>query len=98
MAFREVTVLEVKEVLRLSRYGVAKKPIARQLGLDVKTVRRYLELAGAVAVGPAADLHAAVAALVGRLGVNHGRPRGEHWKACRAQRGFIESPRPMVYA
>ena len=91
MAFREVRVLEVKEVLRLSREGVAKKRIARQLGLDVKTVRRYLELAGSSEVGPAGDLDAAVAAVVGRLGVNHGRPRGEHWEACRAQRGFIES-------
>jgi transposase len=91
MAFREVRVLEVKEVLRLSREGVAKKRIARQLGLDVKTVRRYLELAGGSEVGPAGDLDAAVAAVVGRLGVNHGRPRGEHWEACRAQRGFIES-------
>jgi transposase len=46
MAFREVRVLEVKEVLRLSREGLAKKRVARQLGLDVKAVRRYLELAG----------------------------------------------------
>jgi transposase len=91
MAFREVGVLEVKEVLRLSRDGVAKKRVARQLGLDVKTVRRYLELAGAVEVEAAGDLDAAVAAVVGRLGVNHGRPRSEHWEACRAQRGFIES-------
>ena len=91
MAFREVRVLEVKEVLRLSREGVAKKRIARQLGLDVKTVRRYLELAGGSEIWPAGDLDAAVAAVVGRLGVNHGRPRGEHWEACRAQRGFIES-------
>jgi hypothetical protein len=91
MAFREVGVLEVKEVLRLSRDGVAKKRIARQLGLDVKTVRRYLELAGAGEAGPAADLDSAVAAVVERLGVNHGRPRSEHWDAYRAQRGFIES-------
>ncbi len=58
MAFREVGVLEVKEVLRLSREKVAKKRIARQLGLDVKTVRRYLELAGSSEVGPAGDLDA----------------------------------------
>jgi transposase len=91
MAFREVRVLEVKEVLRLSRDGVAKKRIARQLGLDVKTVRRYLELAAAAKVHPAGDLDAAVAAVVGRLGVNQGRPRSEHWERCRGQRGFIES-------
>jgi transposase len=91
MAFREVTVLEVREVLRLSRDGVAKKRIARQLGLDVKTVRRYLELAQGSEVEPAGELDVAVAAVVERLGVNRGRPRGEHWELCRAQRGFIDS-------
>lgn len=91
MAFREVTVLEVREVLRLSRDGVAKKRIARQLGLDVKTVRRYLELAGASGVEPAGDLDAAVAAVVERLSASRGRPRGEPWELCRAHRGFIDS-------
>jgi DNA-binding NarL/FixJ family response regulator len=45
MAFREVTMLEVKEVLRLWLLGVPKKRIAQQLGFDVKTVRRYLGVA-----------------------------------------------------
>ena len=47
MAFREVTMLEVKEVLRLWLLGVPKKRIAKQLGFDVKTVRRYLAAARA---------------------------------------------------
>ena len=45
MAFREVTMLEVKEILRLWLRGVPKKRIAQQLGFDVKTVRRYLDAA-----------------------------------------------------
>jgi hypothetical protein len=45
MAFREVTVIETKGVLRLRRSGVAKKRIAAQLGVDVKTVRGYLKAA-----------------------------------------------------
>src|SRR5437870_1131430 len=40
MAYREVTMLELKEVLRLWLSGAGKKPIAAQLGLDVTTVRR----------------------------------------------------------
>ena len=44
MPFREVTVFEVKEVLRLWFAGVAKKQIAARLGLDPKTVRRYVKL------------------------------------------------------
>jgi len=41
MAYREVMMLEVKEVLRLWLSGVPKRQIAAQLGLDLKTVRRY---------------------------------------------------------
>ncbi len=40
MAYREVTMVEIKEVLRLWRAGTPKKRIAAQLTLDVKTVRR----------------------------------------------------------
>ena len=40
--YREVTMIEVREVLRLRGAGLPKKRIAAQLGLDPKTVRRYL--------------------------------------------------------
>ena len=52
MAYREVTMLEVKEVLRLWLAGVPKKRIAVQLGLDVKTVRRYIGAAWARGLAP----------------------------------------------
>ena len=45
--YREVTMIEVKEVLRLRREGVPTKRLAAQLGLDPKTVRRYLGAATA---------------------------------------------------
>jgi len=90
MAFREVTVLEVREVLRLTRDGLAKKRIARLLGLDIKTVRRYLELSKASGVA-AEDLDAAVCAVVEGLGTSRGRPRGEAWEVCRRHRDFIAS-------
>jgi len=45
MAFREVTMLEVTEVVRMWLSRLSKKQIARQLGLDVKTVRRYVKAA-----------------------------------------------------
>src|SRR2546426_1178852 len=51
MAYREVTMLEVKEVLRLWLGGAAHKRIAAQLGLNVKTVRRYVVAAQASGVG-----------------------------------------------
>lgn len=45
MAYREVTMIEIKEVLRLWRAGTPKKRIASQLTLDIKTVRRYITAA-----------------------------------------------------
>ena len=41
--YREVTMIEIREVLRLRGEGLPKKRIAAQLGLDPKTVRRYLD-------------------------------------------------------
>ena len=40
--YREVTMIEIREVLRLRGEGLPKTRIAAQLGLDPKTVRRYL--------------------------------------------------------
>ena len=42
MAFREVTMLEVKEVLRRWLAGDAKKEIARSVGVSRNTVRAYV--------------------------------------------------------
>jgi transposase len=93
MAFREVTMLEVKEILRLWLLGVPKKQIAGQLGFDVKTVRRYLAAARARGVesthGLAALDDELVAAVVAATQPSTGRPRGEGWAVCQAHREFI---------
>ncbi|MBI5066596.1 MAG: transposase [Deltaproteobacteria bacterium] len=93
MAFREVTMLEVKEVLRLWLLGVPKKGIAAQLGFDVKTVRRYLAVARARGVEPSHGLAALddelVAAVVAATQPGTGRPRGEGWAVCESHREFI---------
>ena len=52
MAYREVTMVEIKEVLRLWRAGAKKKRIAAQLTLDVKTVRRYVAAAEGCGLAP----------------------------------------------
>ena len=54
MGYREVTMLEVKEVLRRWLEGAGKKTIAAQLALDVKTVRRCLRAAEECGLGPGA--------------------------------------------
>jgi transposase len=93
MAFREVTMLEVKELLRLWLLGLAKKQVALQLGFDVKTVRRYLAAARALGVeqshGLAALDDGLVAAVVAAMQPAAGRPRGEGWAVCEAHREFI---------
>src|SRR5260370_519002 len=53
MAFREVWVTQVKEVLRAWLSGAGKRPAARRAGVDVKTAARYI--AAARAAGLARD-------------------------------------------
>jgi hypothetical protein len=50
MDVREVTTIEIREVLRLRGEGLPKKRIAAPLGLDPKTVRRYLTAAATAGV------------------------------------------------
>jgi hypothetical protein len=89
--YREVTMVEVKEVLRLWRAGVPTKRLAAQLGLDPKTVRRYLR--AAAAAGLRADGEAVtddqVRDVLLALQPVSGRPRGDGWAQCEAQREAI---------
>ena len=94
MGYREVTMLEIKEVLRLWCGGTAKKRIAAQLGLDIKTVRRYVRTAQASGPWPAGNApldDERVAAVVAALQPDWGRQRGDAWAVCAAQREFIAS-------
>jgi transposase len=91
MAYREVTMLELKEVLRLWLAGVGKKPIAAQLGLDVKTVRRYLRAAEECGLRAGQqfvtdDQFALVAAALRSLVE---RAHGDSWELCERERTFI---------
>lgn len=45
MAYREVTMIEVKEVLRQWLSGLPRKAMARWVGLDRNTIRRYIQVA-----------------------------------------------------
>jgi len=90
--YREVPMVEVKEVLRLWRAGLPRKRLAAQLGLDPKTVRRYLEAATAAGVrldGSAVTDDEVRDTLLGLQPLS-GRPRGEGWAQCEVQRPAIE--------
>ena len=94
MAYREVTMIGIKEILRLWLAGVAKKRIARTLGFDPKTVRPYTELAAAQGLqpGPQAEpvTDERLEAILVALKSGAGRPHGEGWERCLEQRAFIE--------
>src|SRR5215831_10325558 len=89
--YREVTMIEVREVLRLRGEGLPKKSIAAQLGLDPKTVRRYLETAATAGVRVTATItDEAVRQVLLALHPAVGRPRGDSWARCVDQRLAIE--------
>lgn len=90
MAYREVTMLEIKEVLRLWQAGVGKKRIAAQLGLDPKTVRRYVEVAITVGVDVGDELtDERVEAVVAAVRALPPRARGDAWETCVAEHDFV---------
>ena len=92
MPYREVTMFEVKEVLRLWCTGVAKKRIAAQLGLDRKTVRHYLRAGAAAGITGEAELtDERLVTVMAALRPVTGRPHGDTWGQCQRQRPFIES-------
>jgi len=89
--YREVTMIEVKEVLRLRGEGLPKKRIAAQLGLDPKTVRRYLRAAVTAGVRVRATISdEEVREVLLALHPAGGRPRGDGWARCVEQRPAIE--------
>jgi transposase len=89
--FREVEMVEITEVLRLWLAAVPKKRIAAQLGLDPKTVRHYVRVATAtgLTVGTALTDEMTRDVLLA-LQPGGGRPRGDSWALCQAQRAVIE--------
>ncbi len=58
MAFREVDVIEVREVLRGWLDGGGLRTVAARAGVDRKTARRYVEAAQAAGLARDAPLSA----------------------------------------
>ena len=93
MAYREVTMIEVKEVLRQWLSGQSRKAMGRWVGLDRNTIRRY------ILVAQQCGLHAAdgvdvltdekMSDVLAALGTGPGRPRGEGWAICEQHRETI---------
>ena len=92
--YREVRMTEVKEVLRLWVARTGKKRIAAQLGIDVKTVRRYARAALEVGLRQGEMVPAltddVVAAVLQRVRAVPAREHGEAWARCEQARTPIE--------
>jgi hypothetical protein len=88
MSYREVSVIEIREMLRLWLEGRGLREVARLSGTDRKTVRRYGEMARSCGV----DRDGGVCQLTDELltaviaGVRRKRPNGksEAWETVAA--------------
>jgi transposase len=78
MAFREVDVIEVREVLRWWLDGAGLRTIAARAGVDRKTARRYVEAAQAAGLSRDAGQSALCDELIGAViaAVRPARPNG----------------------
>ena len=100
MAYREVHVVEVQEVLRLWSAGQSLRSIARRSGLDRKTVRRYVEAGQAVGgrLGEAVS-EAVLAGAVALVRSQGPGVHGESWRACEEHRerlsGWVSEGVPL---
>ena len=92
MAYREVTMLEVKEVLRQWLGGAPKKRIAARLDCDPKTVRRYIAVAAKLGLtrdgGVVTDR--LVAQVLERVQGSRQQERGDSWARCIEHRELIQ--------
>ena len=78
MGFREVSVVEVVEVLRVWLEGLGLRRVAERAGVDRKTARRYVEAAQAAGLSRGAGPEAVTDELVGAVveAVRPARPNG----------------------
>ena len=85
MAFREVLVTQVREVLRAWLAGAGKRPAARRAGVDVKTAARYIRAAQAAGLVRDGDGSQLTDELLGQVvaAVRPARPAGHgaSWEA-----------------
>jgi transposase len=78
MSYREVSVIEVKEILRLWLDGQSLRKVTTLAGVDRKTVRRYVEAAQAAGLNQVCGVGQLTDELLGQViaAVRPDRPRG----------------------
>ena len=93
MAFREVSVVQVKEALRRWLKGEGERPIAQGVGVDRKTARRYIAAAIELGVDRSGSEEQLSDELIGQV-LERVRPHridghGEAWRALLAEQAQI---------
>jgi hypothetical protein len=93
MAYREVRMVEVREVLRLWLRGEGLRSVAGWVSLDRKTVRRYVEAAREAGLdgdgGEEQLSDELLADVVARVRPKRPQGRGPAWQRCEAHRGLL---------
>ena len=94
MAFREVSVVQVREALRRWLKGDGERPIARGVGVDRKTARRYITAAVELGVDRCGGEEQLTDELIGQV-VERVRPHrpdghGEAWRTLLAEEERIK--------
>lgn len=91
MAYREVSMEEIREVIRLWLAGRGVQPIAAQVGLDRKSVRRYVKAARGcgVELGAAEVTDEQWSGIAAALQPDRAREHGAAWRVCAEQRERI---------
>jgi transposase len=94
MAFREVSVVQIKEALRRWLKGEGERPIAHGVGIDRKTARRYIAAAIELGVDRDGGEDQLSEELIGQL-VERVRPHrpdghGEAWRSLLAEEARIK--------
>ena len=92
MAYRELHMIDVREILRRQRLGHGARRIAAAVGIDRKTAGRYVEAAQAAGITPETELTDSVVHDVARrVQAREPAPPSEEWRAIAACRAQIET-------